>query len=185
MIIILGKTSSGKDSILNKLVAEHNFKKAITYTTRPMRDGEFQGITYHYLTDEEFNNKVKEGFFAEYKTYETAFGIWKYGSSKDSYASSDSKTIIILTPDGYRDVLDTLDEKPTAIYIYANNKTIKERLKKRGDSKEEAERRLRHDNEDFKGVENIVDKIVYNNFNNDINAVVESIVEYLNRKGRE
>ena len=185
MIIILGKTSSGKDFILNRLVNEHNFKKATTYTTRPMRDGEIQGVTYHYLTDEEFDNKIKEGFFAEYKTYETAFGIWKYGSSKDSFNNSDSKTIIILTPDGYRDVLNTLDEKPTAIYIYANNKTIKERLKKRGDSKEEAERRLMHDNEDFKGIENIVDKIVYNNFNNDIDNVVKLIIEYLKRKGCE
>lgn len=179
MVTMLGKTNSGKDSIVNKLVKEHGFKRAITYTTRPMRDGEVQGSTYHFINDYEFDAKVKEGFFAEYKTYETAFGICKYGSSKESYINSDKKTIIILTPDGYRDVLNTLDPKLTAIYIYANNQTIKERLKKRGDNKEEAERRLLHDNEDFKGVENIVGKIVYNNKSNNIDDVVNTIVKYL------
>lgn len=182
MVTILGKTNSGKDSIVNKLVNEHGFKRAITYTTRPMRDGEIQDVTYHFITDEEFDKKVNEGFFAEYKTYKTAFGVWKYGSSKESYIKSDNKTVIILTPDGYRDILETLDEKPTAIYIYANNQTIKERLKKRGDNKEEAERRLIHDNEDFKGVENMVDKIVYNNRSNNIDDVVNTILWYLEGK---
>lgn len=179
MVTILGKTNSGKDSILNKLVNEYGYIKATTFTTRPMREGEIQDITYHFITDEEFDKKVNEGFFAEYKTYNTAFGVWKYGSSKESYKNSDNKTIIILTPDGYRDIIKTLDEKPTAIYIYANNQTIKERLKKRGDNKEEAERRLLHDNEDFKGVENIVGKIVYNNKSNNIDDVVNTIVKYL------
>lgn len=179
MTILIGKTASGKDSILNRLVNEYGYIKATTFTTRPMREGEIQGVTYHFISDEEFDAKVKDGFFAEYKTYETEFGVWKYGSSKDSYINSNNKTIIILTPDGYRDILETLDEKPTAIYIYANNQTIKERLKKRGDNKEEAERRLLHDNEDFKGVENIVDKIVYNNKSNNIDDVVNTIMKYL------
>lgn len=179
MIIIIGKTASGKDSVVNKLVNEHGYKKAVTYTTRPIREGEIQDTTYHFISDEEFDKKVGDGFFAEYKTYDTAFGIWKYGSSKDSYINSDSKTIIILTPDGYKDVLKTLEEKPTAFYIYANNQTIKERLIKRGDNKAEAERRLKHDNEDFKGIENMVDKIVYNNKSNNIDDVVNTILKYL------
>lgn len=179
MTILIGKTASGKDSILNKLVNEHGYMKTTTFTTRPMREGEIQDITYHFITDEEFDKKVNEGFFAEYKTYNTAFGVWKYGSSKESYVKSDNKTVIILTPDGYRDILEALDEKPTAIYIYANNQTIKERLKKRGDNKEEAERRLLHDNEDFNGVENMVDKIVYNNKSNNIDDVVNTILRYL------
>ena len=144
-----------------------------------MREGEIQDVTYHFITDEEFDKKVNEGFFAEYKTYNTVSGVWRYGSSKESYINSNDKTIIILTPDGYRDVLSTLDQKITAIYIYANNQTIKERLKKRGDNKEEADRRLLHDNEDFKGVENIVDKIVYNNKSNNIDDVVNTIMKYL------
>ena len=90
--------------------------------------------------------------------------------------------MIILTPDGYRDVVKKLSNRPTAIYIYANNATIKKRLLKRGDDKNEAQRRLEHDNEDFKGIENEVDRIVYNNDGTDINEVVDKILEFMEDK---
>lgn len=63
-----------------------------------------------------------------------------------------------------------------SIYIYANNETIKKRIIKRGDKKEEAERRVSFDMRDFKGIECEIDKIVYNNDGADIDNVVESIV---------
>ena len=53
---------------------------------------------------------------------------------------------------------------------------------KRGDKREEASRRLVHDNEDFKGVEMLVNKIFYNNETNKITDVMNSIVEYLEEK---
>ena len=66
-----------------------------------------------------------------------------------------------------------------AIYIYANNSTIKKRLKKRGDDEKEAQRRIDEDNIDFKGVENMVDKIVYNNNGTYIDDVVNKILKYV------
>lgn len=98
--------------------------------------------------------------------------------------NADDKSVIILTPDGYRDVINNMEEKPIALYIYANNQTIKERLIKRGDNKEEAERRLLHDNEDFKGVENMVDRIIYNNSKNNIDDVVNTIIEYIEKRDK-
>lgn len=65
------------------------------------------------------------------------------------------------------------------IYIYANNSTIKKRLKKRGDDEKEAQRRIDEDNIDFKGVENMVDKIVYNNNGTYIDDVVNKILKYV------
>ena len=37
MLIILGKTASGKNTIVNKLVKNYGFKQLVTYTTRPKR----------------------------------------------------------------------------------------------------------------------------------------------------
>lgn len=179
MIIILGKTCSGKDTIVNKLINLHGFKKIVTSTTRPVRKGEKQDITYHFLSEEDFKQKINEGLFAEYKTYDTEFGKWYYGTSLEDLESADDKSVIILTPDGYRDVVNKLSKKPIAIYIYANNTTIKKRLLKRGDDKSEAQRRLDHDNEDFKGIENEVDKIVYNNDGTDVDEVVNKILEFM------
>lgn len=182
ILIICGKTCSGKDKTVNELVSKYGFKKVITYTTRPMRKGEKQDVTYHYISEEEFKQKIEDGFFAEWKSYDTEFGTWYYGSALEDLENADDKSVIILTPEGYRDVVEKLSNKPTAIYIYSNNATLKKRLLKRGDDKNEAQRRLEHDNEDFKGIENEVDKIVYNNFDYDINEVVQKILDFVEVK---
>ena len=49
----------------------------------------------------------------------------------------------------------------------------------RDDDPKEAQRRLEHDNIDFKGVKTEVDKIVYNNKGLNINDVVNKILKYL------
>ena len=179
MVIIMGKTSCGKDTVVNELITKHGFRKLVTYTTRPMRDGEVQDITYHFITEDDFKQKIRENFFAEYKSYNTEFGVWYYGVALEDVENADDKTVIILTPDGYRDVIKKVKNKPKSIYIYANNSTIKERLINRGDDQKEAQRRLEHDNIDFKGVETEVDKIVYNNKGSNINDVVNKILKYL------
>lgn len=181
MLILIGKTASGKDTIANELV-KCNFKKIVTYTTRPMRTNEKQDITYHFISEKEFKQKIQEGFFAEWKTYDTEQGAWYYGTSLEDLNNADDKSIIILTPDGYREISKKICNKSKCIYIYANNNTIEKRLLKRGDNKEEAKRRLEHDSIDFKNVEYEVNRIVYNNYDTNINDVINKILEFMEEK---
>lgn len=181
MLIILGKTASGKDTILNELV-KHGFRKMITYTTRPTRPGEMQDKTYHFISEDEFLEMVRKGLFLEYKPYETVNGTWYYGSLIKDYKKADDDTVVILNPDGYKDFLEKINLPHKSIYLYSNNNSIKERLIKRGDKKEEAERRLKQDNADFNGIENMVDKILYNNSNDNIENIVNKILTYLRNK---
>lgn len=183
MIILLGKTASGKDTVLNRLVKEHGYKKIVTYTTRPKREREIQDVTYHFIGEDEFKEKIESGFFLEYKEYRSAHGTWYYGSAKEDYEKSDEKTVIILTPDGYRDFLREYPNMDhTSIYLYSNNKTLENRLIKRGDDPKEAKRRLDSDNKDFKGVQGLVHKIVYNNENDSLDEVINKILKYVTKK---
>jgi len=177
LVCLLGKTASGKTAIRKKLI-ENGVKPNITYTSRPMREGETDHVDYHFLSDDEFQQKIDEGFFTEFKKYETKFGVWWYGSVLTNRDHCKDE-VIILTPEGYRDVKDKLDEDVLSIYIYANNATIKERLKRRGDDKVEAVRRFEHDLIDFKGIENEVDRIVYNNLNDDLDDVTGKIIKIM------
>ena len=182
MIIIIGKTASGKDTIVKELYLNHSFKKIVTYTTRPMRENEIDGITYHYISDEEFKQKIDEDFFAEYKSYQSEFGEWFYGTSEDSIINSDSKSIIILTPQGYKDILSkypNLNYK--SIYLYASNRTIRERLIQRGDDEAEARRRVKHDKKDFRGIEKIVDNVICNNKDRSFEKVIKNILEVITK----
>lgn len=179
ILVVIGKTTSGKDTIVNELISKHGYKKLITYTTRPMREDEKQNITYHFISDDDFCKKINNSYFAEWKSYNTEFGKWYYGTAFVDLENADDKTVIILTPEGYKDIIKNLSNKPKSIYVYANNATIRERLLNRGDNKDEAKRRLEHDNEDFKGIENEVDQIFYNNKGTNIQEVVQKIVKWM------
>lgn len=182
-IIILGKTASGKSRIVDEL-AKQGYKKIVTTTTRPARKGEIDGVDYNFISEEEFKELINTRYFAEWKKYDTVDGTWYYGSPLDEISRSDNKSIVILTPDGYRDIKDELDDH-VAIYIYANNKTIRSRLSNRGDKKEEADRRIKQDNKDFKDAEFLADRIFYNNEDKDISDLVDEICKYLKTREEE
>lgn len=174
LTVILGKTCSGKSTIVRKLCGKYNYNKILTYTTRPKREHEKDGVDYHFIDDETFSHFRELGKFAEYKSYHVAGGnTWWYGSILGDL-DDDKDYLIILTPQGLRDVQDELDSF-ASIYIYTNRDTMKKRLIKRGDDVNEASRRMMRDNEDFNGVENEVNRIVYNNTDNDIDDVVDRV----------
>lgn len=176
MLILAGKTCSGKSTIQNILIKEHGFKKIITYTTRPKRPKEKDGESYWFITKEEFKEKIDEGFFAEWKVYGSDSEWWYYGTSVKDLENSDDKTVIVLSPYGVKDVLECVEGNSAVAYIYANNKTIKQRLIKRGDNESEAKRRIKADNEDFKGFELVSDRIFYNNYDSNLDNIVNDIL---------
>ena len=165
------------------MVKKHEYHQITTYTTRPKRKGEKQDITYHFILDKEFKQKINEGFFAEWKSYITNEGVWYYGSSLEDIEGVDDKSVIILTPQGYRDIKEKLPDKNIAcIYLYENIDTMRKRLSKRGDNPKEVERRIKSDLEDFKNFESEADKIVYNNDGTNINEVIKKILDFVEDK---
>ena len=54
MLVLIGKSASGKDTIKEILVKKYGFHSVVTYTTRKPRAGEIPDITYHYITVEDF-----------------------------------------------------------------------------------------------------------------------------------
>ena len=57
ILIITGKTASGKNAIVNELTTKYGFKQLTTFTTRPMRNGEVNGETYHFVNTDDFMQK--------------------------------------------------------------------------------------------------------------------------------
>ena len=53
---IMGKSSSGKDTLFRKIKQELPMLQTVTlYTTRPKREGEREGVEYHFVTDEQMH----------------------------------------------------------------------------------------------------------------------------------
>ena len=81
---MMGKSSSGKDTLYKEeLKALPKLKTLVLYTTRPIREGEQEGIEYHFVTDEELERFEKAGKIIEERTYDTVYGAWKYATIED------------------------------------------------------------------------------------------------------
>lgn len=76
----MGKSSSGKDTIYNKLLQNKklNLQKIVLYTTRPIRAGEENGIHYYYVDEKKTDELIKAGKVIELRAYDTFYGVWKY-----------------------------------------------------------------------------------------------------------
>lgn len=174
ILCLIGKSASGKTFVRDKLVKECGYKSLVTFTSRPPRKNEKQDITYRFISKEDFEQKIEEGFFAERKKYDTEQGVWYYGTALTDCYDADDDTVTILTPDGVRD-LQAIEIPMVVIYLYSNLNTIKQRLSIRGDNQKEVERRMKADIKDFNGAEMLADRIVYNNLSDDIESVVENV----------
>ena len=171
MLVLVGKTATGKDTVF-KYIVRYGLDPIVTYTTRPPRSNEVDGETYHFLTKEKFLKLKKEGFFAETTSYNVATGdTWYYGSAVEDYGKEN--TAIILNPDGLKQLKEN-NVDFVSFLITASDKTIMSRLERRGDKKDEAERRLKADKEDFKDIYDLVDF----SFSNDL-GVEPSMLAFL------
>ena len=107
---------------------------------------------------------IENNEFTEYKRYNTAHGVWSYGSVITfEQELSDDCYVIILTPQGLRDLSKKMS-RYIAFYLNVNLKSQLERLKKRGDEEQQIIKRLINDAKDF---ENVLDIVDYNFYTND------------------
>lgn len=161
IIILVGKTCSGKTTAAEKLRKKEGIKKVVTCTTRPKRKGEVDGADYFFLTDEKFRELENEGKFAETAEYVMAGDRHvSYGSLKKDYQGDEIKSII-LNPKGLKEVKKNINRKDIfSVYIEVPERELKRRLKGRGDSHEEAVRRLAADRQDFADIRSEVDLVI-------------------------
>lgn len=174
IIAIIGKAGSGKDTIQNLLCERNNnFSKIVSYTTRPKRENEKDGVDYHYITNDEFCEKVLNGEMLE----ATYFNNWHYGTSKESLA--DGINIGVFNPDGYDCLTQMVDKdiKFIGFYIDASDKTRMLRQLNRENNPDVTEivRRYQADERDFIDIECMPFLFPIDNDNRDIQDVVKEI----------
>lgn len=159
--LICGKTATGKSSVVKVLSEVYHLKPIVTYTTRPPRPGEKNRIDYNFISDEEFYRKNKDGFFAETTSYKVADGsTWYYGTAlSDLTEDSIEDKVLIVNPSGLKEI-KKYNIHTKSVLITASEDIIWRRLVERGDSPNEAVRRINADKEDFKGIYDNVDFII-------------------------
>jgi guanylate kinase len=151
-VIILGKSGSGKNFLMNGLVSL-GLKPCIKTTTRPKRRNELDNIDYNFLTKEEFLFKLSLNEMLLYEKFEvepkySEKEIWYYGIEKEIYINSD---VVILTPNEYNIIVNNKDRSEYfVIYLDIDRNIRKDRINLRNDTNDSINRRLDSDDEDFR-----------------------------------
>lgn len=158
LIYLMGKSSSGKDTIYKKLLENDrlSLKNIVTYTTRPIRAGENEGVEY-FFTDEDGVQKWEQaGKIIELRSYHTFHGIWKYFTVDDGQFDFEKGNYIMIgTLESYQMTKAYFGtEKMVPIMIDLDDGVRLERALKRERSQEHPKyqemcRRFLADEEDF------------------------------------
>lgn len=137
LIVITGPSGVGKDSLVKELLNQYpDIYLSISTTTRPPREGEVNGLHYHFTTRAKFNEAINKGEFLEWVEY----GGNLYGASIEPinvYFSRGQSTLLILEVVGASTVKAIY---PSAILIFIMPPSVEElerRIRGRGLDSEE------------------------------------------------
>jgi guanylate kinase len=149
-VILLGKSGSGKDYLMRKLV-EKGLKGCLKMTTRPQRKFEKQGVTYNFVSDNQFTELIKENKFLVYQTFNvTPEGrdpeTWHYGVTFEEFNESQ---VFIMTPGEFSNIDEDTRKKCFVVYLDIDRSIRESRLFRREDNNDSIKRRLDADDIDF------------------------------------
>lgn len=188
LIILTGKTASGKDTIKSALLSKYpNLQKVVTTTSRAPRFSEVKDLDLHFLSKEEFEEKIAKDEFVEYVTY----GGNLYGTQKKDLAE-------VLTGDALWRIdpsrageirnfirrafspeeAEKLINETIVIYITVSDEVVLQRLKRRNISPSEIQKRMEDDAKIWEKYQNSYD-FVFDNIPGKLNETIKKVCEII------
>lgn len=188
IVYLMGKSSTGKDTIFKELLSGGviPFKTIVPYTTRPIREGEKDGVEYFFTDEEGFQKLKAAGKIIEDREYHTFHGLWRYFTADDGQLTSDGKNYIMIgTIESYCKLKNYFGEdKMLPIMIELDDgirlqRALDRERKPENQRYEEMCRRFLADSEDF-AEEKIRAAGINRRFcNDDLQRCLTEILEYI------
>lgn len=183
LFYLMGKSASGKDTIYKKVKEQMpELRPIVIYTTRPIREGEQDGVEYYFVDDDRLQELQQAGKVIELRAYNTVHGIWKYFTADDGQFDREDHLIAIGTLESYVQLRKYFgDEKLIPIYIQVDDSVrleralARERLQKTP-KYEELCRRFLADAADFSEEKLLEAQIQKRYFNVDMEDCVQEII---------
>lgn len=174
LLVLMGGSGSGKTTIARKL-EECGYKRLITTTTRPKRNGEKDGVDYHFVTPDEFRRlpKIEKVLYS---------GFW-YGLTVreiEEKANQYDRLVVILEKEGAQAVKKVYGDRVDIVFLAISSAEMERRLRERGDTPDSIQKRIRvaHERDEFNPPE-FVDLVVENN---NVEETVRLILEHQKKK---
>ncbi len=146
LLVIAGPAGSGKSTLCDRLVAEvPAFSRVVTTTTRPPRDGEINGVHYHFFSPEEFKRKAAAAEFLEWAQVHGNNPDRLYGTLKSSVLdplAAGSSLVISVDVQGVESFRRAAGELPalsramTTVFIVVDRERLIARMRARAKDNE-------------------------------------------------
>lgn len=184
---VMGKSCSGKDTIYRRLTERHpELRVVVPYTTRPIREGEQDGVEYFFVDREKMEEMQAAGRIIELRSYNTVLGVWNYFTADDGQIDLAAHSYLIIgTLVSYEAMRDYYGaEALVPIYVEVEDGTRLERAidRERKQAKpqyEEMCRRFLADAEDFSEEKLCRAGITKRFINTDLEQCLEEIDTYI------
>lgn len=132
VIVISSPSGGGKGTVISELLKRNsNLWLSVSTTSRPKRANDIPGVTYNFVTKEDFEEKIKEGYFLEYTNYVGNY----YGTPKGPIKEKIDQGIDVILEIEIEGASNIKKLIPEALFIFImppSIKTLVKRLKKRG-----------------------------------------------------
>lgn len=189
---IMGKSSSGKDTIFKLLLAREDLQlnRIVSYTTRPIRSNEKPGEEYNYVSIEEKDKLLNDGKVIEIRKYDTVHGPWFYFTVDDGKIDLENNDYLVIgTVESFTKIRDYYgDDVVLPIYIEVDDglrlsRALERERQQASPKYEEMCRRFLADQQDF-SEEKLMAARVSNLFNNDEDSVKtsEKIAQFIKKR---
>ena len=180
ILAIIGESGSGKDSIL-KLFDDNphsQINRIVSSTTRPPREGEIDGVNYHFLDHDDFISLMEEEKIVEM----SVFKDWCYGTCFEDLRSGDIINIGVFDPTRVETLANSLyiDLKIVLIEATDKERLLRQLTRENNPDVEEIIRRFKTDKEDFKYIKTLYDVIKIPNHDGDLNKAYQKILNIVN-----
>lgn len=190
IVYIMGKSSSGKDTIFQKLKeALPEFKTIVLYTTRPIRAGEQDGVEYHFVKEETLKAFEEKGQIIELRAYNTVHGVWKYFTADDGQINLEKENYLVIgTLESYEQMKKYFGEDALLpIYVQVEDgarlgRALERERRQQVPKYEELCRRFLADSQDF-SEENIARAGIETRFENvELESCVSEILRFVKER---
>lgn len=191
---LMGKSAAGKDTVYKRLKEKcPELKTIVLYTTRPMREGETDGVEYHFISEDVLDGFKAAGKIIEMRTYQTVFGPWSYATVDDGSIDMASESYLAIgTLESYKKLRIYFGgDRVVPIYIAVDDGIRLERALHRERQQREPKyaelcRRFLADEEDFSDG-NRADCGIEREYRNDeLDCCVEEIIRDIRKEeGRQ
>jgi guanylate kinase len=144
LIVISGPSGVGKDTIIERLLKmDTNLRYSVSFTTRPKRDYELDGVHYSFVTKPKFDELIGRGELLEWAEYNGYY----YGTSRTRVEKLQRQALDVILKIEVRGAEQVREKRPDGVFVFIAPPSMEELLKRReergSDSEKDIEERQR------------------------------------------